>query len=121
MPQLNFYMRKRLFSTLHHDRPLRTLDLIGINQAGLDQAAPPTNFKALSSRALNMLFYQLRYDYVEKQLISKLETDVVAHLAALALKIKVHNRKQTFETKQNSITKELVRKHIRFAVPGCLR
>ena len=88
-------MKKRVFSSLHIDK----------------------NVKTLPKKALNFLFHQVRMDYIEKNLLKRLSNyEDVSLFAALIIKIKFWGK--ILRSKDNSLSKELVVKNIEYALPS---
>lgn len=96
--QLNstvFLVKKRLFSSLHLER----------------------NVKTLPSKALNFVFQQVRMDYVEKNLLKRLANyEDVSLFAALIMKVKYWGK--ILRSKENSLSRDLVLKNLDYAIPS---
>ena len=85
-----FLIRKRIFTSLHHEK----------------------NVKTLAKKALNFLYHQVRIDYIEKNVLRKLcNYEDVSALGALILKVKYWGK--ILRSKDNSLTKELIIKNVR--------
>ena len=73
--------------------------------------------KRLAKKALNFLYYQVRMDYIEKNLLRRLSNyEDVSLLAALIFKVKYWGK--ILRSKDNTLGKELIVKNIDYAVPG---
>jgi hypothetical protein len=85
-----FMVKKRIFSSLHIDK----------------------NVKTLPKKALNYLFHQVRMDYIDKNLLKRLSNyEDVSLFAALIIKIKYWGK--ILRSKDNSLSKELLIKNVR--------
>jgi hypothetical protein len=83
-------VKKRIFSSLHIDK----------------------NVKTLPKKALNFLFHQIRMDYIDKNLLKRLSNyEDVSLMAALIMKIKYWGK--ILRSKDNSLSKELLIKNVR--------
>lgn len=88
-------MKKRIFSSLHLDK----------------------NVKTLPKKALNFLYHQVRMDYIEKNLLKRLSNyDDVSLMAALILKIKY--RGKILRSKDTSLSRDLIVKNIEYGIPA---
>ncbi len=87
-------MKKRIFSSLHLDK----------------------NVKTLPKKALNFLYHQVRMDYIEKNLLKRLSNyDDVSLMAALILKIKYMSK--ILRSKDTSLSRDLIAKNIEYGIP----
>jgi len=85
-----FFVKKRIFSSLHVDK----------------------NVKTLPKKALNFLYNQVRMDYIEKNLLRRLSNyEDVSLFAALIMKVKYWGK--ILRSKDNSLSKELIVKNVR--------
>lgn len=75
------------------------------------------NFKKFPKRILDQSFYQLRIDYIDKNVLKDIciPEDIVL-FGALILKVKLHSKILT--SKQNKISIDLILKNIMYAIPG---
>ena len=95
---LCLYLRKRLFSSLH--------------------SIP--NFKVLQNYAKNFLYCQIRQDYVDREILQKpnISMDDAVMIAALCLKVKYQAK--MLRSKENTLTKEIIKKNLDYCVPKSL-
>jgi hypothetical protein len=83
-------IKKRIFSSLHIDK----------------------NVKTLPKKALNFLYEQVRMDYIDKHLLKRLSNyEDVSFLAALIMKVKYWGK--ILRSKDNSLSKDLIAKYVR--------
>ena len=96
---LTLRLRKRIFSSLH--------------------SMP--KFSGLSKEAREFLFYQVKNDYIEFEILRRplLTVDDAAMLAALALQVKRY--KKILTSKDNALKKEEIAKSLDFIVPFSLQ
>lgn len=88
-------MKKRIFSSLHCDK----------------------NVKTLPKKALNFVYLQVRMEYIEKSLLKRLSNyEDVSLMAALIMKVKYWGK--ILRSKDNSLQKDLIVKNIEYAIPS---
>ena len=98
-PGLVFYLRKRLFSSLH--------------------SIP--NFKVLQNQARNFLYCQIRQDYVEREILQKPEITIEDAVLIAALCLKVKYQAKMLRSKDNTLTKDIIKKNLDYCVPKSLQ
>ena len=98
-PGLCFYLRKRLFSSLH--------------------SIP--NFKVLQNGARNFLYCQIRQDYVEREILQKPQITIEDAILIAALCLKVKYQAKLLRSKDNTLTKEIIKKNLDYCVPKSLQ